>query len=598
VRLESLRLSDELLSFFLLVAAFAVVHVLIGGTRLVYSLPAYGLLGALGLLAFGWLRRPKPNPAQLCLITSALFFGYILLRAIFSPVDYIARTDIYLVLGGLLAYFIVAFFFTSPKHRIAFVLFLLTIAIVHVAIGTVQFRGGDNFMPISFLHRVDYGSRASGFFVCPNHLAGFLEVAGIFGVSIACWSRLPAWSKLLVAYATAVCYLGIGLTGSRGGYLSAAASLIVFGVLSLITLRQATRRLFWTVVGMSLIAAVAIGATGIFLFAKSDYLTARARNLIDKENVRIDLWHAAIEQWKLQPFVGTGSGTYLYYGRQFRTERVQNDAVWVHNDYLQLFAEYGVVGASLFVIFLGMHLCNGWKNFRRLGPERVAESSLVLSDNFALNLGAICAVSAYLVHSFVDFNLHIPANVVLLAFVFGLLANAGMQCGTELSAPAPSVLRWRLALPVIGLIVLIQCVRLLPAEYFAEHARTAIRNDQADSAAQFAERGLKTEHRNPYLYQYLGAARLQRSDFVEDPHARATLYNGALNAFGEAHALAPRDEEFVLALASIYDSLDRFTESESLYQEALRLDPRSIYTKQAYDAHVAEWQKFAASAHQ
>jgi hypothetical protein len=349
---------------------------------------------------------------------------------------------------------------------------------------------------------------------------------------------------------------------------------------------------------MSLIAAVAIGATGIFLFAESDYLTARARNLIDKENVRIDLWHAAIEQWKLQPFVGTGSGTYLYYGRQFRTERVQNDAVWVHNDYLQLFAEYGVVGASLFVIFLGMHLCNGWKNFRRLGPERVAESSLVLSDNFALNLGAICAVSAYLVHSFVDFNLHIPANVVLLAFVFGLLANAGMQCGTELSAPAPSVLRWRLALPVIGLIVLIQCVRLLPAEYFAEHARTAIRNDQADSAAQFAERGLKTEHRNPYLYQYLGAARLQRSDFVEDPHARATLYNGALNAFGEAHALAPRDEEFVLALASIYDSLDRFTESESLYQEALRLDPRSIYTKQAYDAHVAEWQKFAASAHQ
>jgi len=91
---------------------------------------------------------------------------------------------------------------------------------------------------------------------------------------------------------------------------------------------------------------------------------------------------------------------------------------------------------------------------------------------------------------------------------------------------------------------------------------------------------------------------LQRSDFVKDPHARATLYNGAIDAFAEAHALAPRDEEFVLALASIYDSLDQFTQSESLYQEALRLDPRSIYTKQAYDVHVAKWHKFAASLHQ
>ena len=45
-RPEPFRPSDELISFFLLVAAFAVIHVLIGGTRLIYSLPAYGLLGA------------------------------------------------------------------------------------------------------------------------------------------------------------------------------------------------------------------------------------------------------------------------------------------------------------------------------------------------------------------------------------------------------------------------------------------------------------------------------------------------------------------------------------------------------------------------
>jgi O-antigen ligase len=509
---------------------------------------------------------------------------------------YLARADIYSVLGGLLVYFFVAFFFTSPKHRIAFVLFLLTMAIVQVGVGALQFRGGENFMPISFLQRIDYGARASGFFVCPNHLAGFLEVAGIFGLSIVCWSRWPSWSKLLIGYATVICYFGIALTGSRGGYLSTAASLLTFAVLSLKTLQRAGRRLFWTGAGLATVTALVMGGAALLLFQKSDYLGDRAHNALSTAPVRIDLWQAAVEEWKLQPFLGTGSGTYLYYGRQFRSERVQNDPVEVHNDYLQLLAEYGLIGVLLFAGFLGTHLRNGWKAFQRLGPRRVALSSRVLSNSLALNLGAIGAVSAYIVHSFVDFNLHIPANVLLLAFVFGLLANAGPQRETEPLPPSTAVLRWRLALPVIGVIVLIQCIRLLPAEYFAERARTAIRDDHAGIAAQFAEQGLKIDDQNPYLFQYLGAARSQQSALTKHPQTRDSLYVAASQAFAAARALAPQDEGFALALASTYDDLGRFKESELLYGEALRLDPKSIYTKQAYEYHLAKWRDSAALA--
>src|SRR2546428_12884607 len=130
--------------------------------------------------------------------------------------------------------------------------------------------------------------------------------------------------------------------------------------------------------------------------------------------MRVDFWKAAIQQWKLQPVLGTGSGTYLFYGRQFRTDRVQPDPVYVHNDYLQLLAEYGTVGAALFVLFLTAHLRSGWKNLERLGFKRAPVSSRLLSNGMALQLGAIAAVSAYIVHSFLDFNLHIPANVLLL----------------------------------------------------------------------------------------------------------------------------------------------------------------------------------------
>ena len=98
-------------------------------------------------------------------------------------------------------------------------------------------------MLIPFLQRADYGHRASGFYVCPNHLAGVLEVLGIIGLSITCWSRWPVWSKLLIGYLVCVCYAGVALTGSRGGYLSVAASLIVFAILSLTALSAGGRNL-------------------------------------------------------------------------------------------------------------------------------------------------------------------------------------------------------------------------------------------------------------------------------------------------------------------------------------------------------------------
>src|SRR4029077_18075265 len=153
---------------------------LIGGARLLFSFPAYGLLAAMSILALVAIGRPKPQPNQMCLLSSAIFFGYVLARAILSPVEYLARPDIYSVLGCLLVYLFVACLFTDAKQRTWFLFFLLALATAHVVVGALQFRDGNNFMPFSFLQRYDYGRRASGFYICPNHLAGLLEVLGIF----------------------------------------------------------------------------------------------------------------------------------------------------------------------------------------------------------------------------------------------------------------------------------------------------------------------------------------------------------------------------------------------------------------------------------
>src|SRR5438128_299832 len=123
----------EGLCFILLVAGFVVIQVLIGGTRMVFSLPSYALVGGVGLLSVFALRRAKPTPSQVCLTATAIFFTYILVRAWFSPVPYIARADIHSVLGGLIVYFFTACLFTGARQRLFFLVILLALALGHTA---------------------------------------------------------------------------------------------------------------------------------------------------------------------------------------------------------------------------------------------------------------------------------------------------------------------------------------------------------------------------------------------------------------------------------------------------------------------------------
>jgi O-antigen ligase len=576
---------------FLVVAAFLSIQALIGGTRLLFAFPAYlalALAGIVGTLAYG---RIRPWPDQLCLTSALVFFGYILVRSATSPVEYLARFDIYSVVAGLIIYLLTACVLTDSKTRLLIFLCLLGGGLGHVFVGAIQFHSADNWMPLPFLQRFDYARRASGFYGCPNHLAGLLEVLGIFGLSITFWSRWPVWCKLLVGYATMMCYVGIVLTASRGGYLSVIISVVVFLALSARIARAAGSTLQIRIAAgaclMALLAAIAV----FLVIHRSDYLSNRTKSVIDNKNIRLDFWRAAVAQCKLNPLFGTGSRTYLYYGREFRVDAVQIDPIYVHNDYLQLLAEYGAVGFAAFLLFFILHLRRGLITARRLGPRRILLSHRMLSHSMALNLGALGAVAAYTVHSFFDFNLHVPANVLLLAFVFGILANSGV--GQNESAPRNSwrLLPWYALLLLLSVALGLQSRRLWPGEFFAEQARAALRDNRPFAALSFARKGLQFEKRNPQLFYYLGRARFLAGEHQKSEPARASFYGAALPAYESARDLAPLDEAYWLESALTYDALERFPEAEWMFGEVRRLDPRSEADKKYYEAHLKLWKE-------
>ena len=128
------------------------------------------------------------------------FFAYIALRSLISPAPYTARADLYSVLATLTLYGLTVSALDTSARRIAFIVSLLAFGVVHVLVSVIQTGFGENLLVVSPLETVERSQRATGLYVNPDHLAGLLEVLGIFGLSLTCWSRWPSWAKVFVGY--------------------------------------------------------------------------------------------------------------------------------------------------------------------------------------------------------------------------------------------------------------------------------------------------------------------------------------------------------------------------------------------------------------
>ena len=588
----------------LVILAVAVTQALEGGTRPIFCLPGYALL-ALATIVGWWTTRRTPIPRKMaeCLGAAVILCGYICVRAFFSPEEYLARNDLFVALGAMALYLVVALTLTSTKLRLLVVGALLALAVANCVIGAVQFLKGQNFMPFPGLTRPDYGTRASGFYGYPNHLSGFLEMALMLGLALTFWSRWAPWVKMLVGYVCGMCLLGILITGSRGGYISTAVGLLVIGLLSLVLIGKLApgRVLALSIAGLFLIGGTAWGVRQVM--SKSFLVSSRAEKTLTVDASRMRLWQAAWQQYRLQPAVGTGSGTYLYYGRQFRHPDIQTDPIHAHNDYLELFAEYGVIGIFCAIIFLETHLRSGWNTFRRrLSPECNVEGRASIS--LALTIGALSAAAACLTHSMLDFNLHMPANALVAAFVFALLSSSGEgpHPGQDQERIARLPAFTRLAALIVGVLIIAGVLPTAPAEYYLQRCRLifsdwhhSISADLSGEMGELARRGLNSDPRNPKLYLCLGEAFSVQGDLATNPADKHSFHAQAIDAYTKALEFATGDVYTVLALGRALDAGGRLSESDNLFTRALKLDPSGGATHTAVAAHLLRQGNYSAA---
>ncbi|MBS0659877.1 MAG: O-antigen ligase family protein [Verrucomicrobia bacterium] len=556
-----------LVAFLLALALFA-THLLIGGTRILFALPG---LAALALAAGAALLARRESDAARGWIpwTAVLFFGFVAVRSALSPFEYLAWPNLSVALACLVVYILSSRVVVDAKLRLLLVAALVGLAVYDFGVGARQFRSGGDWMPFGFLRSADYRGRASGSFICPNHLAGFLNAVALFAFAAALWIRRGRAWRLAAAYFGVLCLAGVVLTGSRGGFLSLAVGGAVLAALALHRRFQVAGALPVKPLLIGGGVAMLVAIAGIVAIGQSSFLSARAERIVDPTDIRLKLWRAAWAQFQLEPVIGTGAGTFLIYGRTFRQGVVQ-DPIHVHNDYLHLAAEYGLVGLLAGLGFAGAHLWAGWRSHRRLLTRRPSSEGNG-SNAVALNQGALAATAALLAHSVVDFNLHIPANALLYAWIAGLLAS-----GHSVSrGPAPWWVEsiWRALLLGPGLWLGWFAWQRAAGEWHAEQARVALRDGQAAIAIREAREGLAAEGRNPWLHFYLGEGRWALAQQAREPAAGRSFAIAALEAYTRAAALSPLDSRILIQQAWLLTLLGRSDEAGWVYARALAVDP-------------------------
>jgi len=590
----------------LLALSIVLIQCLTGGTRLVFALPAYALLALAGLLCVKEFRRESQRPSSACLIVTVVFFAYMMVRAAWSPWDYLWWQDFYQMLACLIVYGICTCFVSGLQPRLAIVVVLLVLSVGEFFVGLRQFRYGDNWMPFGFL-RPDSGLRASGTLISSIHFGGFLEATGAFALALACWSRWNAGLRFAAGYAALMCYGGVAISGSRGAWVSTLVSLAAFALLSLYAVRKARPNwLAWVVTVGAMVGALFI-AGGVALMLRSPLLQQRMDALKQQDirvmslllsdgtregkdqphtDVRIYNWRAALDHFRVSPVFGTGAGTHIYYGRLFRRPQIQSDPIHAHSDYLELLAEYGIVGACGMGLFLLVHLGHGLRRYAhvlRTEMRDLSEYETARNDDMALLIGALSAVAAYLAHSVVDFNLHIPGNAMTFAVIFAILAAPATHERTARTFPETA---WRFAVPALGVWMAVVVVRLYLGEYWCEEARKALRDRRLTEALTLAQRAIKHEERNWELWFHLGETyRLLSRAAVLAPDRQSHQAN-ALAAYDRALGIFPFDEHVLVRRAQVLDELGRFAEAKAGYLKAIEHDPQLGVLHAYYAQHL------------
>lgn len=340
-----------------------------------------------------------------------------------SLYPYITINSLIFALAILLFYLLALYEIKGRKQIHTIILGLLVLGTLISLYALFQLANGQEY--VLWWEKTASQKVATGTFIDRNHLAGFLSMLICLGIGYI-WTlggeeghrfrgrrsgyiRIEEWAKsigvrrTILLLSVAIMMATLLATASRGGALSLLAGIIFMVGLTLT--RFIKNRNAYILLLMLTVTCIYVS------YVATERVMERFQHFKPDFLERIAVAQETYEMGRDFPHTGTGLGTFEFVFPIYQKTNIDTLLDYAHNDWIQLFAETGWVGGFIlggcFIWLMGSSIAL-WR--KRHDPFSIG-----------IGLGGMGAIVSIAIHSLTEFNLHMPANDLVLALILALL---------------------------------------------------------------------------------------------------------------------------------------------------------------------------------
>jgi O-antigen ligase/tetratricopeptide (TPR) repeat protein len=263
---------------------------------------------------------------------------------------------------------------------------------------------------------------------------------------IYCLHRFKLAGKLLNMVILLFAAWAIFIMNARASYLSLIITLVAYLVFCIITYTK-EKKLDLGLLRVGMVIAPIVIAFFISQIELSNTLSSQqeqqsqsfgsvttrfesiAATNDESNQVRFRLWAHAIDYTKKHPLMGCGVGNWKIASIPYQ-RTITNDLyvpIHAHNDFLEVFAELGILGGLLYISLFVTLIVFTWKTFFSNASEETKLASIF----------SFIALLTYMVDAMFNFPIERPVSQLFFAFVAALNIGAYMKGRQEVGEEKP-----------------------------------------------------------------------------------------------------------------------------------------------------------------